>query len=443
MTKTEYMEILKESLSSFSQELQDEILEDYNRHFVEGEKLGKSEEEIIRELGNIDEMIQELTAMDADIGQDADIEPGTEEQPGSTDVEQSYSYVCGYRAVELDGNIADVVIEPSDDGRIYVEYKNSMSGKYQRLYRFYQREENGVFYAGVKAKETQKMVKFLGRTVTVSGPLFSGRDNSILLLVKVPAGLPGLVFHTTSGDVQINGIRVGSLMGKTKSGDIEMEQTAPEKLDLSALSGDLALYDVKAREVKLTTTSGDVKIRTLKAESLYAMTSSGDIELTGATELKEGELITSSGDIDAEGIVAETLSCTTTSGDIEADAGSRVLRCSSTSGDIEAVAIGPYKENNRILQCNTISGDIEATASGTAMQVDLTTVSGDVQLDMELVRGMDVNANTMSGEIEITWQGNRHNVGKGRHCYGDSSNKVNVSTVSGKIEIDGREPEAG
>lgn len=456
MTKSEYMDILKESLGRFSQELQDEILEDYNRHFAEGEKQGRSEEEIIQELGNIDEMIRELTEMDADMeqdvnmGQDADMGQGTEEQSGYMDEEQSYSYDCGYRAVELEGNIADIVLEPSDDGRIYVEYKNNMSGKYRRLYRFYQREENGVFYAGIKAKEIQKKINFLGRTVTVSGSLFSGKGSSILLSVKVPAGLPGLVFHTTSGDVQVNDIRVGSLRGKTQSGNIEMEETESEKMDLSALSGDLVLQDVQVGEAKMTTTSGDVRINTLKAEKLYAMTASGDIEMDGNTEVKEGELITSSGNIDAEeGFVTDTLSCTTTSGDIEVKSGGRFLQCNSTSGDIEAVFIGPtYKEADtdgarHILQCNTTSGDIEAATSGTAIQADLTTVSGSVQLDMDLARGMEANVNTMSGEIEITWQGNCHNVGKGRHCYGDGSNKVNVSTVSGDIEIDGRESEAG
>ena len=445
MTKSEYMDILKERLGRFSRELQDEILEDYNRHFAEGEKQGKSEEEIIQELGNIEEMIRELMEMDAGVGQDTDIGQEAGEQSGSTDEEQSYSYDCGYRAVELEGNIADIVLEPSDDGRIYVEYKNNMSIKYRMYYSFYQREENGVFYAGVEVRETQKKISFLGRTVTVSGPLFSGKYNAIQLSVKVPAGLPGLVFHTTSGDVQVGGIKVGSLRGETKSGDIEMEETESEKIDLSALSGDLALDDVKAKDVKLTTTSGDVRISALKAEKLYTMTSSGDIEMDGDTEVKEGELISSSGNIDAEeGFVTDTLSCTTTSGDIEVKSGGRFLQCNSTSGDIEAVFIGPiYKEADtdgvrRILQCNTTSGDIEAATSGTAIQADLNTVSGSVQLDMELARGMEARVNTMSGEIEITWQGNRQNVGKGRHCYGDCSNKVNVSTVSGDIEIDGR-----
>ncbi|MCH5340598.1 MAG: DUF4097 family beta strand repeat protein [Acetatifactor sp.] len=450
MTKSEYMNILKERLSRFSQELQDEILEDYNRHFAEGEKQGKSEEEIIQELGNIEEMIRELMEMDADTGQDTDISQEAEDQPGSTDEEQSYSYDCGYRAVELDGNVADIVLEQSDDGRIYVDYKNNMSLKYRMLYSFYQREENGVFYAGVKVRETQKKINFLGRTVTVRGSIFSGKYNSILLSVKVPAGLPGLSFHTTSGDVQVNDIKVGSLRGKTKSGDIEIEAAESEKIDLSAHSGDLALNDAKARDVKMITTSGDVRISALRAEKLYAMTSSGDIEMEGDTEVKEGELITSSGDIDAEeGYVTDTLSCTTTSGDIEVKSGGRFLQCNSTSGDIEADFIGPiHKEAGtdgvkRILQCNTTSGDIEANTSGTAIQADLNTVSGSVQLDMDLARGMEANVNTMSGEIEITWQGNSQNVGKGRHCYGDNSNKVNVNTVSGDIEIDGRGPDVG
>lgn len=227
MTKSEYMDILKERLSRFSQELQEEILEDYNQHFTEGEKQGKSEEEIIQELGNIEEMIRELMEMDADTGQDTDISQEAEDQSGSTDEEQSYSYDCGCRAVELDGNVADIVLEQSDDGRIYVDYKNNMSLKYRMLYSFYQREENGVFYAGVKARETQKKINFLGRTVTVSGSMFSGKYNSILLSVKVPAGLPGLSFHTTSGDIEVkSGGRF--LQCSSTSGDIEIDGRGPE-----------------------------------------------------------------------------------------------------------------------------------------------------------------------------------------------------------------------
>ena len=58
MTKQEYLRKLQERLESFGQELQEEILEDYRQHFAEGANQGKSEEEIIEELGNIEEMIR-------------------------------------------------------------------------------------------------------------------------------------------------------------------------------------------------------------------------------------------------------------------------------------------------------------------------------------------------------------------------------------------------
>ena len=47
MTRTEYLEKLREQLHCFSSDMQEEILEDYNRHFDEGLANGKSEDEII------------------------------------------------------------------------------------------------------------------------------------------------------------------------------------------------------------------------------------------------------------------------------------------------------------------------------------------------------------------------------------------------------------
>ena len=52
MKKMEYLDKLREKLEAFGRELQEEILEDYREHFAEGEKQGKSEEEIIDELGD-------------------------------------------------------------------------------------------------------------------------------------------------------------------------------------------------------------------------------------------------------------------------------------------------------------------------------------------------------------------------------------------------------
>ena len=115
MTKAEYMELLKKNLEQFSKELQEEILEDYRQHFAEGENQGKTDEEIIRELGNIDEMIQGLSEVDGGNTRET-------ETVQSLEKEKSYQYSREYKAIELECDVADMELEASEDGRIYVDY---------------------------------------------------------------------------------------------------------------------------------------------------------------------------------------------------------------------------------------------------------------------------------------------------------------------------------
>ena len=52
MTKNEFLKILENGLKDFPQEELQDILYDYKEHFYNGEKEGKTEEEIINELGD-------------------------------------------------------------------------------------------------------------------------------------------------------------------------------------------------------------------------------------------------------------------------------------------------------------------------------------------------------------------------------------------------------
>lgn len=444
MNKTEYMKILSERLDRFSQGLKEDILEDYEQHFAEGEKQGKSEEEIIRELGDIEEMLQELEDVDVESGEEAVVESG------STAAEQNFRYDAGcYKALELEGAIANILIKPSEDDKIHVDYKNDLDEKYKQLCTFYQYEENGVLHAGVnvKMKETEKRVKFLGRILTISGLLASGGTNSILLSVRVPSQMPKLSFTTTSGDVRMDKISAGCLKGKTSSGDVKARAVSAEDLRISASSGDLMLEDVKAREANLSSNSGDVRLDSVKAGRLHANTHSGDIEILGTTEVARGEFATASGDIEADShLGADTVLFSTASGDIHVSTGGNVVECNTASGDIRVAMFGPYRQagtdiRNRVLNCNTVSGDIKALTSG-KVGAELNTVSGDIWLEMEQTDGMEAMVNTTSGDIGIRWQGQRQIVGKGCHRYGDGSNTVKANTVSGDIEIEGRGPSA-
>ena len=60
MTKVEYMAQLRSGLCGFDKEVRDEIISDYEEHFDEGIALGKSEDEICKELGSVEELVEEL-----------------------------------------------------------------------------------------------------------------------------------------------------------------------------------------------------------------------------------------------------------------------------------------------------------------------------------------------------------------------------------------------
>ena len=62
MTKREYMQQLRRALEGYEQGFLQEILESYGEHFEAGLKSGRSEEEICRELGDIEELLREMGA---------------------------------------------------------------------------------------------------------------------------------------------------------------------------------------------------------------------------------------------------------------------------------------------------------------------------------------------------------------------------------------------
>ena len=63
MSRQEYMKNLIEALSEFDEDIREEIINDYEDHFVNGTKSGKSEDEIAKELGSIDELVSDLKAL--------------------------------------------------------------------------------------------------------------------------------------------------------------------------------------------------------------------------------------------------------------------------------------------------------------------------------------------------------------------------------------------
>lgn len=401
MTKLEYMKKLQEKLEKFGKELQEEILEDYRQHFAEGENEGKSEEEIIDELGNIEEMIRELSEEDLPEGF-AQLDPGgraenagqvtetgeeeEEQDVKDTDLKKSFSYSAYYKGIVLEGKAANVFVSRSEDNRIHVDYE--VKGVSNQLnYEYYQHEEDGVFYAGVKRRKgardegdsEEKMVKvtLFGHTIISYGNIsnFSGGGQNITLTVRIPKGVPKLTVKVGSGNVSVSGVELEAFEGTSGSGNV-------------------ALDEVVADRMKAHSGSGNIKV--------------------SHTEFISGSLDTGSGNVKAEMIKGRDLKCGTGSGNVKVDA-----------------AVAEY-------HLSTGSGSIKLRAVGASELADMSTGSGSIRLELEGAKGMEAAVRSGSGSIYIDWDGQEsQKVKNGTYAYGNSACKVKASTGSGSIKISG------
>ncbi len=406
MTKSEYMEALQNKLESFNRELQQEIMEDYERHFAEGIATGKTEEEIVAELGSIEDMIQDLP--EKDIKQEIQL---TEE-----DRRKSDSYEGEYKAIVIDGMVADVNLEQSDDGRLYVDYHNDGDQRF----RFYQYEEGGIFYVGVRkngsasekeAKRAMKIMLFgkeldlgnainsidkafedIDRTFSGMGKSFNVNCGEIALNIKLPAEMPRVEVKSLSGDIDVRDVTPGQLSINTTSGDIEIRHVTTDGLRLNATSGDITGSQISCTELNVNITSGDLELEDVDAEMLSLNTTSGDI----SGNYMRGNIVemgTGSGDIDFRG---------------------RFERYSVKTG----------------------SGDADIRVEAGAKDIRVNTGSGDVDLDVTAVESTKVTVSTGSGEGTV-YESSRatHQVNRGTCTVGTGDCRIYVSTGSGDAEV--------
>lgn len=383
MTKSEYLSALQDKLERFNRELQQEIMEDYEQHFAEGLAAGKTEGEIVEELGNIEDMIQELP--EEDIKQEVQVSEAASVKKDA--------YEGDYSAIVINGLFADVSLEKSDDGHIYVDYRNEGDTYMQKRYRFYQYEENGTFYVGVRdcGGGERKKIMLFGKTLLSYDSVVHVSGN-IVLTVRIPDGLPVVEAKTTSGDVTINRVNSGRMKLEATSGDIKVSGAENDEAELRTQSGDMIMSDMVSNRIELTASSGDMELSRLKAQTI--------------------RLQTASGEIDGHDITGKELTAGTGSGDIK------------LSADLEEYTI------------KSGSGDVELRADKAARKVKIQTGSGDVKLDLTKATDAEVHATTGSGDCVIyDANGGRHQMSFGNFTVGSGECKVAVQTGSGDAEI--------
>jgi len=128
-----------------------------------------------------------------------------------------------------------------------------------------------------------------------------------------------------------------------------------------------------------------------RSSSIIAEGASSSFVLTGIDG--EVDASTMSGDISLEGGKGK-IELESVSGDVDIVDAKGKINLSSVSGDVSA------KVESNHFEAQSISGSIEASL-GMAEHVELGSVSGDIELVFELAKNGELEAETISGDIDV------------------------------------------
>jgi DUF4097 and DUF4098 domain-containing protein YvlB len=166
----------------------------------------------------------------------------------------------------------------------------------------------------------------------------------------------------------------------------------------------------------------DVFVVLPRDSSLDIKTMSGDISLQGA--LGDVDVSSASGDVSAPG-TSRSLDVKTASGDVDTGRVIDVLKCRSASGDVHCLGAATKTD------IASASGDVDLSVDRPG-DVVVKVVSGDVHVHVARGLVVDINGNTVSGDL-----GTNIDLDASSDATNDEEVLfIKVNTVSGDIRVD-------
>ncbi len=466
MKKDAYMSALKSALTYFDDELVQEIIGDYEERFRIGAEKGKSEEQIIEELGTVQDLVEELGEMQHSCMENVsagkkETEEDTvnfrEQENGETEYDKTEQSSSGtyYQkkdftdsfdsAMKKFGRVLDDVMKEAgrviDEAAEQLKYHTEEARKTHH-YTYYG-EEN--FESTEKEAEGEPNVEQSAAGTTDCCKVIVDADIADVKIRMSKDTKPEAVCHYYShktamlypfyakqeGDTFYVGVH-RQQKSDNKSGffqfsmspSIEIELFLPESitnLNIKSSNGDMDFYGVNTKTVELCSKNGDMIAEHLTADKLIAETLSGDLNFSNLV-FKVGNVATKSGDCRINNIDGKSLMLRTASGemDIRYFEG-KCLEAVSASGDIFLKAdCGKYSLSSQ-------SGDIELESCHDA-DISLSNTSGDASIRiLDALETYQVTMHSVSGECST--------MGKTKSDSSQPTRTIEAKTISGDVEV--------
>ena len=467
MSKNEYIETLKNKLNGYDEELVNEIINDYNEHFSLGYAQGKSDEEIIQSLGDIDEMVKEIESSYKRTG-GANFGKFTIDLSALNDLSTKLNQASSKISKELTekynnmnfneeeytkkfseefesrfsryadtfekaaNKFADTITEQFD--KAFDSFQQSVDHDVEINLDEYNKNEEQSTFQEVDVKNVI-VRNFVGQ-INVRGSdegfkctyenngsakeklqyycdFVKENDDTIAIILRRNMKMS---FMRSNSNIELNlelGKGIESLCFENCiSADVDIEDLALSHVEGHFVSGDIKITSSEFETLVLNTNSGEIQIDETTADVSSIKSTSGDIRLDNS-RLDTIRIQTVSGDVTADDCAISRIGVSTVSGDVRID-GEPTTKCGveSVSGDIKAV-VGQTSETSM----KSTSGDIEIEVqnNNAGLNAKVVTKSGDIWIDY--------------GDSSFT------DLKSGTYTLGGKDAKLIISSLSGDIKI--------
>lgn len=427
MSRQEYMNKLNESLKEFEDGVRQEIVEAYDELFVTGAMAGKTEEQVIEELGSIEELVNDLNELSGKgINEDKDIKGKTERniEEMAEDFVKNIANFIGSLAGSITKGAEKVTGEVVDGvGNFAENFASNFDSTAEKVVSKSQEfaKEFMNSYKAATVEDTEEDIAAKEKEVA-EAPKSADFSECSVADIQTDCGditIKVSEYNNFHVDYENNGTLNQQLAYKfdfKQDGNV-VTVTAKKQPGNANFFKNLSSPEIKLtvfvpqwmEAVTASSLSGDIEVEGINADSVNLNTMSGDI-VVNACHMKD-ELV-----------------CSSMSGDVVAndDVVGRI-QAKSMSGDIRFVGMASA------VTASSTSGDVRAEAKNAA-RVNASSVSGDVKVILPEAAGFTASVKSVSGDLSLKFYDEKKNDAKnGDYVFGDGSVVVAASSVSGDV----------
>ncbi len=463
------MSKLIEALSGFDADIREEIINDYEDHFVNGLRSGKSEDEIAEELGSIEELVSDLNALSGKTGA-ADNDGAREEQDNTADNSEetrnkinemirNFAGMIGEMAAGITKGTKKAASTVGDGAKDLAggakEFANNFAANFMKGY---ENLAQGVGNMADKVKTSdfvqgvsEGYKRSMNRAAQQEEPEAQEKDEAEDAEIIDDFELD----ENDDSECMVFSDDVENVVIEAENAEIYLDESADGKLNINyenngnpnqklayrfecrqkgrtlyasvkkqpGLSNffnslgcpDISLYiglNNNIKKINVKTMSGEVTANEIDVDQLTVSSMSGNVTVEDST-ITVTEIQTMSGDIDVTVDAAKSVSMTSISGDVNFDGISESIHAKTTSGDID-------------LRLENSNSDITASS-----------ISGDIDVDLANESGYVANVKSTSGSIDLNCGTEQKEVTRsGNYILGNGGARLTISSISGDIDVE-------